>query len=365
MFHHFKIISVLCLTWFSSVAQGIVVRSYGDALAKAGEKPIVIFAYGANYDKFSTQVHEEFIKRNKIMPAVRKCVFLEVPVYQNPTPTEQKQIEKILGKRHLPGGIWSYPCLAVVDKHGKLRGIVQGAAKMKNVEIASAELTKLVDAYIEQEKLLAKAASSSGSRKAELLLRASNINIAMPDLGKNAIAQDMKDDIGVESRLSFDPIAIVEKLQVMSFAEADSYIRNMIADGCYSRRQRQEMMAAYAGHLRRNGASPERLRALYTEMRNLDPESMYGAYAEGAISLWVNNETFDPSTVPVEVQRADSDVSAIASVPGSTAVDSANNSSKTALGSSDLDDEAMPEDDDAPSEDDFEADADVSEEEQE
>ena len=351
------------LVMLASTAYGIVVRSYSDALSKAGEKPIVIFAYGANYDKFSMKIHDEFIKRNKIMPAVRKCVFLVVPIYQNPSPAEQREMEKIMGKRRLPGGIWSYPCLAVVDKNGKLRGIVQGAAAMKDVQKASEELTKLVDAYITQEKLLEKAASASGSRKADLLLQASNINIAMPDLGDKNARQDMKDDIGIANRLAFDPIAIVEALQVKTFAEADAYIRGMIANGCYSRRQRQEMMAAYAGHLRRNNASPERLRALYTEMRNLDPESMYGAYAEGAIALWVNHEQFDPSTVPVEVRRADSDVSAVASVPGSATVDSDTNSSKTALGSKDPDDEAIVDED--PSESDFEADADVPEDEQE
>lgn len=346
-------------------AWGIIVRTYPDALSKAGDKPIVMFVYGANYDKFSMKVHEEFIKKHKIMPAVRKCVFLEVPMYQYPKPDEQKEMDKVLGKKSLPGGIWCYPCLAVVDKNGTLRGIVQGADKMKNVELASAELSKLVEAYIAQEKLLEKAASASGARKAELLLQASNINLTMPNIGgkDSKATQDMKDDIGLGARLAFDPIAIVEKLQIMSFAEADAYIRGMIASGCYSRRQRQEMMAAYAGHLRRNNASPERLRALYTEMRNLDPTSMYGAYAEGAIALWVNKETFDPSTVPVELRRSDDDVSAVASVPGSA--DSDTSSGKTALGSNSLEDEALEEEgeDDSPSEDDFESDEDAEGEE--
>lgn len=366
LFRRFLRVSAFALMTVASVAHGIVVRSYADAISKAGEKPVVIFAYGANYDKFSTKVHEEFIKKNKISQAVRKAVFLVVPVYQNPTPAEQKEIDKIMGKNRLPGGIWSYPCLALVDKKGKLRGIVQGASSMQKVETAAAEITKLIDAYIEQEKLLAKAESASGARKADLLLQASNINIAMPDIGgkDNGKSDDMKDKIGLSSRLAFDPIVIVEKLQIMTFAEADEYIRSMIANGCYSRRQRQEMMAAYAGHLRRNNASPERLRALYTEMRNLDPNSMYGAYAEGAIALWVNNEQFDPSTVPVELRRSDADIAAVASVPGSSSVDSSTNSGKTALGSEDLDDEALITDDE-PTEADFEADADVSEDEQE
>lgn len=344
-FLSFFLVSACCI---ASLAQAIVVRTFPDAISKAGDKPVVLFLYGANYDKFSMKVYDEFIGRNKIMPAVRRCVFVAIPVYQYPTPAEKKEMEKVMGNRKLPGGIWSYPCLAVLDGKGKLRAIVQGADKMRSAEVASAELTKLLDAFIEQRKILDKAERASGKRKSELLLQASNINISMPDnVGGNndrGRRDKDKDDIGFKDRMSFDPIAVVEKLQVMTFEEADLYIREMIASGCYSRRQRQEMMAAYGGHLRRNGASPERLRAIYTEMRNLDPDSMYGGYAEGAIALWVDKETFDHSTVPVEIQRANDSVIADATEPGKETPDPAPTipSTKTAMGSTV--DETVPED---------------------
>lgn len=365
---------IMCCTCMFP-ARAAVVSSYPEALAKAGDKPIVIFLYGANYDKLSMKTYEEFIRKNKIAPAVRRCVFLVVPIYQNPTADEQKKYDKIMGKKHLPGGIWSYPCLAVVDSRGKLRGIVQSAREMKSVETATAALEPLLKAFEQQEKLLSKAERASGARRADLILQASNINLTLPD-GVGAEKNDNRrrrgnkdDDIGLQNRLSFNPIAVVEKLQIMTFEEADAYIRGMVAEGCYSRRQRQELMAAYAGHLRRNGASPERLRALYTEMRNLDPDSMYGAYAEGAIALWVEKKSFDPSTVPVEVQRSRDEVSVVAAVPGTvepepepTIRPGGSRGGMTALGSTSLDDVASEPVDDEPSDSDFETDDPAEEE---
>lgn len=366
------LVAMMLVSAVLSPLRAAVVHSYSEALSKAGDKPIVIFLYGANYDKLSMKTYDEFIKKNKILPAVRKSVFLVVPVYQNPTPDEKKKYAKIMGDKKLPGGIWSYPCLAVVDSHGKLRGIVQSAQEMKSVESATAALKPMLDAFEQQEKLLSKAERASGARKADLILQASNINLTLPDgVGKEKNNNrrgrgEMDDDIGLKNRMSFDPIAVVEKLQIMSFEEADAYIRGMIAEGCYSRRQRQEMMAAYAGHLRRNGASAERLRALYTEMRNLDPNSMYGAYAEGAIALWVEKKAFDPSTVPVEVRRASEEVTTVAAVPGTVEPDpeptvrpSGRSGGMTALGSTSLEDVAGPSVEDEASEDDFEADADA------
>lgn len=366
------LVAMMLVSAVLSPLRAAVVHSYSEALSKAGDKPIVIFLYGANYDKLSMKTYDEFIKKNKILPAVRKSVFLVVPVYQNPTPDEKKKYAKIMGDKKLPGGIWSYPCLAVVDSHGKLRGIVQSAQEMKSVESATAALKPMLDAFEQQEKLLSKAERASGARKADLILQASNINLTLPDgVGKEKNNNrrgrgEMDDDIGLKNRMSFDPIAVVEKLQIMSFEEADAYIRGMIAEGCYSRRQRQEMMAAYAGHLRRNGASAERLRALYTEMRNLDPNSMYGAYAEGAIALWVEKKAFDPSTVPVEVRRASEEVTTVAAVPGTVEPDpeptvrpSGSSGGMTALGSTSLEDVAGPSVEDDPAEDDFEADADA------
>ena len=275
------LIILVCLITLLPV-HAVTARSYDDALSKAGgRKPVVLFCYGANYDKVSEQTYETFIRKRGIMNAVRSAVFLEVPVYQMPNEKEQKAWQKVMGKHSLPGGIWSYPCLAVLDGSGSLRGVVQGAEQMKDPDTAAAALGELLAAFDDQEDLIKKAVKSSGNKRLSLLAQAADVQAFLPS--------------SFSGGTPFDPITVVEALQPMTHEEANNYVRQLITSGYYSRRQRQEIMAAYAGHLRRNGASANRLRAVYTEMRNIDPTSIYGAYAEGAINLWVRPKEENPA----------------------------------------------------------------------
>lgn len=291
--------------------QAAIARTYPDALAKTGKHPIVIFIYGANYDKVSERTYEAFVKKNKIMPYLRQATFLEMPLYQMPSDRERKDMEKRMGNKRLPGGIRSYPCLAVVDSAGNLRGIVQKPEEMKDPETALAALKVLLDNFYAQEKILEKARKAKGEKRADLLLAASDIDLRMPGgLINEEDKKNLDGGSGMGSRVDFDPLSVVEKLQTMTFAEANAHIRQMMATGGYSKLQRQMIMAAYAGHLRRGGeenkpASKEWLRALYTEMRNIDPNSTYGAYAEGALVIWVEGGTLTDTPIPTEINRID------------------------------------------------------------
>ncbi len=351
----FKMLALGMLMAAPSLAA--VARTYPDALSKTGKNPIVIFIYGANYDKVSEKTYEEFIKKNKIAPYVRQCTFLEMPIYQMPSDREKKDMEKRLGNKRLPGGIRCYPCLAVVDAKGNLRGAVQSPEEMKNPEFALASLKTLVANFYAQDKLIEKAKKAKGEKKAEFLLAASDIDLQMPSgvVGKEE-RKSLEDAASLGNRVEFDPLAVVEALQTKDYAAANSYVRNMMAQGGYSKLQRQMIMAAYAGHLRRGGegktpASKERLRALYTEMRNIDPNSTYGAYAEGALVIWVEGGKLTDDPIPTEINRV-----------GNSSDDgnSSGSSGNTAMGSTSIpaaDDEAPGAvDNDAPSDADFEGD---------
>jgi hypothetical protein len=259
---------------------------YQNALSKASErKPVVLFCYGANYDKVSEEKYELFVKKRKIMKYARGAIFLAVPVYQSPNEKEMREYKKVMGDAGLPGGIWSYPCLAVVDGSGNLRGIVQSADEMKDPETAGAALALIIDAYGDQEKLLKKARGASGKRQTGALAEAADMkDVRMPG---NPLGNGGNTGLGSLATNATGMLEVGQKMQEMSLAEAARYMRSLIADGYYSRRQRQEIMAAYAGHVRRSGGSAARMRAIYTEMRNIDPTSIYGAYAEGAIERWV------------------------------------------------------------------------------
>lgn len=335
MKHIFRLLA-LCLL-LAVPARAAIARTYPDALAKTGKHPIVIFIYGANYDKVSERTYETFVKKNKIAPYVRQATFLEMPLYQMPSEREKKDMEKRLGNKRLPGGIWSYPCLAVVDAGGNLRGVIQSPEQMKNPESALAELKIMLENFYAQEKLLEKAKKAKGEKRAAFLLAASDIDLRMPSgvIDKN---EKMDGETGMGNRLGFNPLNVVEALQIKNYEEADYYVRSMMAEGGYSKLQRQMIMAAYAGHLRRGGeglkpASKERLRALYTEMRNIDPKSTYGAYAEGALVIWVEGGKLTDEPIPAEINRV-----------GNTSDDgnTSGTSGKTAMGSvsiSDADDE--------------------------
>ncbi len=305
MIRHFLQVTVAAALLLADSVCAATAKTYQEALRKSGgSKPVVLFCYGANYDNVSEQAYESFIKKRGIAQAVRNWVFLEVPVLQPPNEKELKQWHKIMGQHSLPAGIWSYPCLVVLDGSGNLRGVVQSADEMKSPESATPALLKLLASFEAQEKILDKAQRLSGDKKTALLAQAADVQLHLP-------AQ--------VAGPPFDPITVVEALQPMSAEEANNYVRSLVDSGFYTRRQRQEIMAAYAGHLRRNGCSANRLRAVYTEMRNIDPHSVYAAYAEGAIALWVAPKEADPSQdtpyIPV-AQRKNTDSEADSSSSG-------------------------------------------------
>ena len=311
--------AALLLAALPPAAFGAEARSLPEALNKAGRNPVVVFIYGANYDKVSMKAYEEFVGRRKLSPALHRCVFLTMPVYQLPNEKQEAEMKRMMGDKQLPSGIWSYPCLAVLDAENNLRGIVQKPEEMKTPEAAIAALKPILEDFRDQQKLLAKADRAAGARKAQLLFKAAEIDLPLPesDLKDVRESKDPKaakrDKVGFANRVKFDPLAVVEKIQTMDFETANAYIRSEMVHSCYSRLQRQMMMAALAGHLRRNGASKARLRALYTEMRNIDPQSLYGAYADGAIALWASESAPEkPAAIaaaPVEIDRAADNIS--------------------------------------------------------
>lgn len=249
-------------------------QSYANALKRAGDRnPVILFCYGANYDKISEQLYAEFIKnaRSPVAKVLRGEVVAVVPIFQLPTEREQKEFNKATGGRGLPGGLRSFPCLAVVDGAGNLRGAVEGS-DIYDAELAAKKLSSLLVDFKNQKKLLDKAQTATGNRKDNLTREALNIKT-----------------LRVPGHAMIDPAnnGLVEKLQKMSIADANALIRGMIASGNYSPIERQMLMAAYAGHVRHIKGPVFLLRALYTEMRNIDPDSVYGAYAEGALELWV------------------------------------------------------------------------------
>ncbi|MCH5285337.1 MAG: hypothetical protein J1E42_07035 [Akkermansiaceae bacterium] len=273
---HKFLFSWLAVAWVALLPlQAAQVHSFNDGLKRAGDdKPFVMFCYGANYDQYSEQVYEKFIKRNTpLSRMVKREVFLVVPVYQQPTDNQRKEFEKVMsGRRGVPGGIWSYPCLAVLDGKGNFRGAVQSGEDFESPEKAAEALSVLLEDFRKQQKLLERAGNSKGNKSQELMQEALNIS-----------------RVNVPGHGTFDPAnnGLGEKLQLMDIVTANAHVRSLIANGKFTLIERQMILVALAGHMRRKNAAVHRMRAIYTEIRNIDPNSIYGAYADGALQLWV------------------------------------------------------------------------------
>ena len=290
----FRILSIIItLAMAAAPLMAAEAHSYADALRRAGDKkPVIIFCYGANYDKYSVRVYEEFVKnrRTPLFKVLSREIFVVVPMYQQPTEQEKKEQSKKLGGRGLPGGIWSYPSFTVVDGKGNFRGVVQSSDDMADPEKAAAALSKLLDDFREQDKILNKAERASGPNKNKLMREALNISdIRVPGHGQCDPAND----------------GLVEALQPMSISAANNHIRSLINSHNYTKLERQMIFSAYAGHVRRKKGPIPLLRSIYTEMRNIDPKSSYGIYAEGAIELWVIPHEVDAKTKPQEEKAAE------------------------------------------------------------
>ncbi len=283
------IITLLTLTYATSPVQAAKVNSLEDAYSRAKDKPIMVYCYAANFNESNIANYEKLMKRRAITKGIQQMTYLELPIYQNPDKNEKRKADKAFGKAGMPGGVKGLPCVIILDKNKNLRGFIRDTKILNDPELANKELKKLVDVYTKQQKLLDRAASTKGGRKADLIVEASelsvglNLNIPGSDAAA-AAAADAGNKEGYAARFSLSFEAVLPELDKLeSNGAATNYIRGMLSRGKYTKIQQQELLCTLSGYLRRNGASATELRKIYQEMNQIDPETYFGAYAKECI----------------------------------------------------------------------------------
>ncbi len=281
------LLSLASLILALTPAQAARARSYADALKKADDKPILVFCYGANYDKYSERLHKEFTKGNKLWRGLTSNIYMEMPIYQMPDKRERRARDKMMDGKKLPGGIFSYPSIAIIDRHNTLRAVIQSSDELKDVESVNELLKDYVERFKTQQKILKKADGSKGDRIAEMLAEAADIGLTIPSHYTKQLA-GVNDKARHSKRFAFNwEQLLVEMDKQTAHDAAIRYIRGIMRDGNYSKTQRQELLAVLTGHLRRGGAPRDMLLALYYEMHAIDPKSPYGSYALEGIRIWL------------------------------------------------------------------------------
>ncbi len=263
--------------------------TYEDAAKKAKDDGILIYMYGAGWDKIGEKMLTTLWKSREIDKVAEQAIMLTLPVYQNPTEAEKKHTAKILGNYKLPNGISSYPCILMLDRNGRPYATIQGSDLTASPAQAVKTIRSNIEKLDQRTKLMQRAERAQGLEKAKLLGQTCDLGIAPPDKVLDMIKQaDPEDKSGYVRRLQFSPWALGDQIKELDAEEAVSRVRRMADDPAYTTYQKQEMYAVLTGKLRRNSPAYDlkKLRTVFEEMRDLDPESMYGVAAASSIDAW-------------------------------------------------------------------------------
>ncbi len=289
---HTLILPLLALLCATPHAQAAKASSLEDAYGKAKDNPIMVYCYPANFNEGSEAHYKEFMQRRKLIRGISSLLYVELPVYQNPDKSEAKKQEKALGKVGMPSGMWTLPCILILDKDKNLRGYIRDSATLSNVELCNEQLKAKIDTYKKQQRLLDSAARTQSSRKAKVVAEAADLGeemgISVPASSAAAAVQaDSGNKEGLAARFSFSWETLLPELDKQgNNPGAILTVQNMMKNGKYSNTQQQEILCALTGHLRRNGASAAELKTFYQQMYKLNPKNVYGSYAEECIRTY-------------------------------------------------------------------------------
>lgn len=283
------LLSLLVLGCTSNSAHAAKARTLEDAYEKAKDNPIMVYCYAANFNEGSEAHYKEFMQRRKLTRGISSLLYVELPVYQNPDKNEAKKLAKELGNAKMPSGIWTLPCILILDKDKNLRGYIRDSETLGDVTKANEKLKALIDAFKKQQRLLDSADRLKSARKAELVAEAADlgeeIGLAVPAKAGSSAAEVAKDGYGARFTFSWEEL-LPELDKMEGHQEAINHVKGMMKNGKYSKTQQQELLCALTGHLRRQGAAATILKELYTEMYKINPKGVYGSYAEECIRTY-------------------------------------------------------------------------------
>ncbi len=269
---------------------GADARSYASALKSARNKPVIIFAYPANFSDHGEKMYNEYFKRRKLLSVARNCVLVAIPVYQNPSKREKQLYERATGGLNPPMPR-SLPGIVLTDSTGSIRGSMSDSDVFENLDLAKAELKRMLGNFSAQQKILSRVKDGTKKRDLDQIAEAASYDLALPNDVRARVSKADPHGIGLSMTGNVWSGALVE-LDKLDIDSAENYIRRMLSGGHYTKKQRQELLLALTGHMRRKDLPKNRLRALYYEIRNIDPTGHYASYAEEAIRIWLGEDPF-------------------------------------------------------------------------
>lgn len=277
--------------------------TYRQAQAAAGSDGIIIYQYGPDWNPRSVRMLKEFWKTKELESAAGGAILLTLPLYQRPTPEQQKQLQNITADMPaLTGkGARVCPALIFIDKEGRVysRLIGMEAFGDETGQEAINRIQSTLAHLRQQQKLLQLAERADGQERAKLLAEACDIPIALPTGVKDMLAQaDPDDELGYTRRLDFNALHFLyEQMETSTGFVSKDFFPNykrvkeecfrIINDTALRTEDRQLAYCLLIGMSRKEPKiTAHQLKKMIEDCGRIDPGTIYGKLTPALAQLW-------------------------------------------------------------------------------
>lgn len=290
----------LALTVLASEATAAQrVKTFSEALEKAGSDGIVMFCYGPDWNRRSVRMLDEFWRTPGAEEACGNAVMVAVPFYQDSEADKKNEAAEIgAGAPKPPFSVC--PAVLMLDKEGKMYahlvgtdylGDFQGGLGIRNIKDRLA-------AYRKRTELLEKAKNLTGQEKAKVLMEITELPIERPDnLLAMAKEADPADKTGIVRRIEHDALQFMYGLldttdgflkpgYVPDFQKIRVETQRVADDAALMPIDRQKALALQSGESRRQGVSGNKMTAITKYMAKISDRTPFGKLANILGQKW-------------------------------------------------------------------------------
>lgn len=284
--------------WAGMLFAGAERKTYDQAAKGNPNDGIVVFLYGPDWEKSGPELLKKMWSNPKIKNACGGANLVALPIYQRPNEKEKKAAEEKAKGYRRSKRVRSIPALVLQDYTGRDYYVICGDELFQSVEKVAELMKSKFELYKQQRKFLQQMEKAKGKNKAKACAQASVIEGIFPpnDYEKIIKENDPKLEDPICARAVFNVYELlVDQMtpdkenpgkKILSVEETLAKFKQLTSGDTYTPIQKQEIHAAVAGHLRRNGYDAAKLKKIYQDMIALNPDSFWADYAKHAMKIW-------------------------------------------------------------------------------
>jgi hypothetical protein len=288
-----RIVSLIAALAPLTASAYIKANSVEEAKTRVTDDGYVVVTYAEGWDKYSKKTARQLMEHTAIKKALGKnTMLLTLGVPDVSTKKDHEENKARFGHLDLsfPN---SYPAFIFYNKDGhRLADVCVSFEERKHPKKLARRISEVLDAAARQRQLLAQAETAGGVEKARLLGQAAAVpGLRHPaNVARRIREADPDDRSRMHEFVTLNlPHRAIDTASTENWQATLSEIKEMMSIPLLTTEHKQQLCCIMIGLLRRHGG-PQHLPALketISQLRELDPDSIWGKSADDAARLWV------------------------------------------------------------------------------